>query len=188
MEDGMAEEKVSEQEERTCPYCREPIHPEATRCKHCQSWLEPKPSPHAGTCPYCKESIQPEAVVCKHCGSSLSEESRAMSPRGGCRGCGGESHRRSARTESRSRMPPGSIGEPPRGVSFSNALPLSSGKTCTRCYAGGIGIMSGVRYCTTTICWGEGEEKVCWEYESQETCNAWDDLRDFVNRARSTWM
>lgn len=23
----------------TCPYCKEPIHPQATKCKHCQSEL-----------------------------------------------------------------------------------------------------------------------------------------------------
>src|SRR3712207_9124882 len=32
-------EKRKTASSRTCPHCREPIHLEATRCKHCQSWL-----------------------------------------------------------------------------------------------------------------------------------------------------
>jgi hypothetical protein len=33
------ENAVSDSESSICPYCRETIHPQATRCKHCQTWL-----------------------------------------------------------------------------------------------------------------------------------------------------
>jgi Double zinc ribbon len=67
---------------RDCPYCKEEIKAEATRCKHCRSELPPEKAPHGGICPYCKEKIQPEAIKCKHCGSSVGPDS-------GCEGCAG---------------------------------------------------------------------------------------------------
>jgi hypothetical protein len=33
------ENAVSDSKSRTCPYCREKVHPQAMRCKHCQTWL-----------------------------------------------------------------------------------------------------------------------------------------------------
>jgi Double zinc ribbon len=82
------DEKRSEEVTRACPYCKEEIHPEATRCKHCGSWLKSESGPtHGGTCPYCKESIQPDAILCKHCRSPL--VSRSEQDSGGC-GCGCE--------------------------------------------------------------------------------------------------
>ncbi|RME20984.1 MAG: hypothetical protein D6800_12605 [Candidatus Zixiibacteriota bacterium] len=30
-----------------CPYCREPIHPKATRCKHCHAEIERPPEKSA---------------------------------------------------------------------------------------------------------------------------------------------
>ena len=33
------ESAASDSEFSTCPYCRETIHPQAMRCKHCQTWL-----------------------------------------------------------------------------------------------------------------------------------------------------
>jgi hypothetical protein len=56
---------------RNCPFCREEIKAEATKCRYCGSSLaQDKPS-HKGTCPFCKEQINPEAIKCKHCGSNL---------------------------------------------------------------------------------------------------------------------
>jgi Double zinc ribbon len=54
---------------RECPYCREDINAEATKCRHCGSPVAPEHPPHKGVCPQCKESIRPDAVVCKHCRS-----------------------------------------------------------------------------------------------------------------------
>jgi hypothetical protein len=44
---------------RTCPYCKEEIKPDATRCKYCRSQLQAVEPSHGGTCPYCKEAIHP---------------------------------------------------------------------------------------------------------------------------------
>ena len=60
-----------ESKTRNCPYCKEEIKADATKCKHCGSSVTPETSAHGGTCPYCKEQIHPEAVKCKHCGSDL---------------------------------------------------------------------------------------------------------------------
>src|ERR1051325_3794946 len=54
-----------------CPYCRESIEAQASKCKHCGSALASSQPMHRGTCPYCKESIKPDAVKCRHCKSDL---------------------------------------------------------------------------------------------------------------------
>jgi len=59
-----------------CPYCKEEIHPEAIKCKHCGSSVTPEKLPHKGICPYCKEEIHVEAIKCKHCKSSLINKSQ----------------------------------------------------------------------------------------------------------------
>lgn len=66
---------------RTCPYCKEEIKPDATRCKYCRSQLQAVEPSHGGTCPYCKEAIHPEAIKCRHCGAVVGP--------GSCEGCGG---------------------------------------------------------------------------------------------------
>ena len=33
------ENAAPDSESSICPYCRETIHPQATRCKHCHTWL-----------------------------------------------------------------------------------------------------------------------------------------------------
>ena len=56
---------------RECPYCKEAIRADATKCKHCGSSVMAETPAHEGICPYCKEQINPEAVKCKHCKSIL---------------------------------------------------------------------------------------------------------------------
>ena len=68
-----------------CPYCKEAVHPDAVKCKHCHARLDAARKDHGGTCPFCKEAIHPEAIKCKHCQSMLTG-SRASEA--GC-GCGG---------------------------------------------------------------------------------------------------
>lgn len=71
-----------DQESRQCPFCREEINSEATKCKHCGSRIEPARPDHGGECPYCKEQIDPEAVICKHCRSNV-----RCKDAGGCLDC-----------------------------------------------------------------------------------------------------
>jgi len=74
---------------RECPYCKEDIRADATKCKHCGSSVMPELPAHEGICPYCKEEINPEAIKCKHCksmvGPTVPLEQGFQS--GGC-GCG----------------------------------------------------------------------------------------------------
>lgn len=57
---------------RQCPYCKEEVKADATRCKHCQAAISPQEKPsHQGICPFCKEEIHPEAIRCKHCKADL---------------------------------------------------------------------------------------------------------------------
>ncbi len=56
---------------RDCPYCKEEIRDDATKCKHCGSSVAPERPSHEGTCPYCKEQIHSEAIKCKHCKSDF---------------------------------------------------------------------------------------------------------------------
>ena len=57
---------------RQCPFCKEEVKADATRCMHCQAAipLQEKPT-HQGICPFCKEDIQPDAIRCKHCKTDL---------------------------------------------------------------------------------------------------------------------
>lgn len=55
----------------TCPYCKEEIKADATKCKHCHAKLSEKRPDHEGICPFCKEGINPEAIKCKHCKSNF---------------------------------------------------------------------------------------------------------------------
>lgn len=75
------ETNQQQQPTRSCEYCKEQVHPEAIKCKHCGSRLESEKPLHDGTCPYCKEEIDPEAIKCKHCKSLLVET--ATNPPGG---------------------------------------------------------------------------------------------------------
>jgi hypothetical protein len=61
---------AQEAESHSCPFCKEEVKQDATRCKHCQAIIPPAPT-HQGVCPYCKESINPAAIRCMHCKSNL---------------------------------------------------------------------------------------------------------------------
>jgi len=42
IEGRMASPKRSQGGEARCPFCMEPVHPEARKCPHCQEYLDPK--------------------------------------------------------------------------------------------------------------------------------------------------
>lgn len=73
---------TTQEETRTCPFCKEDIKSEAIKCKHCHSAVAPDHPDHEGVCPYCKETINPEAIKCKHCQSSLIEGSQGITDSG----------------------------------------------------------------------------------------------------------
>ena len=77
---------------RTCPYCKEDVKGDATRCPHCRSEIAPENPGHGGVCPFCKEDVKPDALRCKHCQSDIGPVTTRSAPRarggGGC-GCGG---------------------------------------------------------------------------------------------------
>src|SRR5689334_13323404 len=87
---------------RACPFCKENVHVDATKCPYCQAWIDSPPD-HGGECPLCKEEIHEEAVRCRHCKSDLGKssspinafvyysESRKGANLTGCRGCGSAS-------------------------------------------------------------------------------------------------
>ncbi len=84
-----------------CPYCKERIHPQATRCPRCQATLspairaseipepllgkqipdnsqflslglsQPKPTPSGEFCVYCGAANQPTAKFCNGCGKQI---------------------------------------------------------------------------------------------------------------------
>jgi hypothetical protein len=62
---------VSDKKARDCPYCKEQIKTEATKCKYCGSAVSIEKPPHEGICPHCKEQIHNDAIKCKHCHSIL---------------------------------------------------------------------------------------------------------------------
>jgi len=74
----------------TCPLCKEKIHEDAVRCKHCGADIEAARSAlpsHEGTCPFCKESINPEAKVCWHCASNVVSSGAGPTHGGTCPFC-----------------------------------------------------------------------------------------------------
>ena len=76
---------------RECPFCREEVKAQATRCKHCHAAIPAEAPGHGGVCPLCKEDIKPDAVRCRHCRADLRPEARSAD----C-GCGGASSRAAA--------------------------------------------------------------------------------------------
>jgi hypothetical protein len=64
---------MTDQEEgtRECPFCRETVKADATRCRYCRATIPPAGPDHGGTCPFCKEDIKPEAIRCRYCQSDL---------------------------------------------------------------------------------------------------------------------
>ena len=67
-------------DKRECSYCKEEIKAEATKCKHCQSFLREEELEHEGICPFCKEEIKLEATICKHCRSTLGPDRNIPMP------------------------------------------------------------------------------------------------------------
>ncbi len=65
----------TQENERSCPFCKEQIKSDAIKCKYCSSMLKLEQPPHEGICPYCKEEINKDAVKCKHCKSILTKQS-----------------------------------------------------------------------------------------------------------------
>jgi hypothetical protein len=61
-------------ETKDCPYCKESINAEATKCKFCGSSVSPERPAHKGVCPFCREKIDGDAIRCKHCRSMLQED------------------------------------------------------------------------------------------------------------------
>jgi hypothetical protein len=76
---------------RECPFCREEVKAQATRCKHCHAAIPAEAPGHGGVCPLCKEDIKPDAVRCRHCQADLRPGARSSD----C-GCGGASSRAAA--------------------------------------------------------------------------------------------
>lgn len=88
-EDG---ETAGESERVSCPFCKEKVLKEATKCRYCGSQLAASGPSHGGTCPMCREKIHPEALKCRYCATMLvvtPAESRSSSPC--CGGCSGSS-------------------------------------------------------------------------------------------------
>jgi hypothetical protein len=84
--DAEAHVESDDLEALTCPFCKEQIRPDASKCKHCGSHLEPQGPSHGGTCPFCKEQINPGATKCKYCRSVLLDPTTGSA---GIRGNGG---------------------------------------------------------------------------------------------------
>jgi len=83
----MAEQRKT----RECPFCKEAIKAEATKCKHCGSRVSQERPTHEGTCPYCKEDINPDAIKCKHCGSYVGPDRGVFGRADDCGDCGDRS-------------------------------------------------------------------------------------------------
>jgi hypothetical protein len=60
---------VAKDSVRACPYCREEIPGDATRCRHCGSAVVPETPGHEGKCPFCLSQIDPKATICRYCRS-----------------------------------------------------------------------------------------------------------------------
>jgi len=62
---------TTDSQTQQCPFCKEEIHADAVRCKHCRSQIARSMPAHQGVCPFCKEDIKTDAVRCRHCGANV---------------------------------------------------------------------------------------------------------------------
>lgn len=66
---------MTENETKTCPYCRETILAIAKKCRYCGEWLDEPQSEAKKTkvCPVCGEEIDADATVCPECQENIDD-------------------------------------------------------------------------------------------------------------------
>ena len=164
--------KTNTNNNTVCPFCREDIKAEATKCKHCGSAVKKEAPDHGGTCPYCMEDIKPEAIKCKHCQSTL------FSDGAGCN-CHGEvsqglpSARFDAKTMDLSSHSLAAFSgqDGPPNTLYGKNLRISPARAKTECHWYGLGCMQ-CRTCTTQRICVDGISGWCWELTE---CGDWVD-------------
>ena len=69
---------MTENETKTCPYCRETILAIAKKCRYCGEWLDEPQSEAKKTkvCPVCGEEIDADATVCPECQENIDDYER----------------------------------------------------------------------------------------------------------------
>jgi hypothetical protein len=130
---------------RACPYCREEISAQATRCRFCGSAIVPDMPGHEGTCPHCLSEIDPKASVCRYCRSVVGPVGSGAFP------------------ASAPFVAP--LGRPPVGQVFE----VDRGGAMARDNAGGLSIdkvacgpcSGGQMTCMVLLCWDMDGRRMC---------------------------
>ena len=158
---------------RPCPSCQEDIPEEATKCRHCGSFVYGDKPKHEGTCPFCRSDIKPEAVLCRFCHSYV--------------GSGGPPPMQAASGSMQAALTRGSrlvdvtppFQIPPEGLP--DGVPLAIG--CAPCgYAAGdrFGVLArggiGERQCLYVICEKVGNSNRCRVETRVEACDIWKEV------------